>query len=64
MRALTAAGDAGGALAVYRAAREALTGEPGVPPSEEMEQLRARPPLPVVGSRTPAPRRKQFGKIS
>ncbi|ODB75681.1 transcriptional regulator [Micromonospora chalcea] len=40
MRALTAAGDAGGALAVYRAAREALTGELGVPPSEEMEQLR------------------------
>ncbi|WP_439427049.1 AfsR/SARP family transcriptional regulator [Micromonospora sp. LA-10] len=40
MRALIAAGDAGGALAVYRAAREALTDELGVPPSEEMEHLR------------------------
>ncbi|MEU8365818.1 AfsR/SARP family transcriptional regulator [Micromonospora tulbaghiae] len=40
MRALLAAGDAGGALAVYRAAREALTDQLGVPPSEEMERLR------------------------
>ncbi|MFF0656772.1 tetratricopeptide repeat protein [Micromonospora tulbaghiae] len=40
MRALIAAGDAGGALAVYRAAREALTDQLGVPPSEEMERLR------------------------
>lgn len=40
MRALLAAGDAGGALAVYRAAREALTDQLGMPPSEEMERLR------------------------
>ncbi|MCZ7426615.1 BTAD domain-containing putative transcriptional regulator [Micromonospora sp. WMMA1949] len=40
MRALIGAGDAGGALAVYRATREALSDQLGVAPSAEMERLR------------------------
>ncbi|OHX05050.1 BTAD domain-containing putative transcriptional regulator [Micromonospora sp. WMMB235] len=40
MRALIQTGDAGGALAVYRATREALSDQLGVPPSAEMERLR------------------------
>ncbi|WFF07760.1 tetratricopeptide repeat protein [Micromonospora sp. WMMD1076] len=40
VRALIQAGDPGGALAVYRATREALSDQLGVPPSAEMERLR------------------------
>nr|WP_246248116.1 tetratricopeptide repeat protein [Micromonospora maritima] len=40
MRALIETGDASGALAVYHAARDALTEQLGLPPGEELEHLR------------------------
>ncbi|MFI7072762.1 AfsR/SARP family transcriptional regulator [Micromonospora sediminicola] len=40
MRALTETGDASGALVVYYAARDALTEQLGLPPSDELEHLR------------------------